>query len=147
MMSRAPFQILVLPYRTVDGVVLYALFRRFDGNYWQWIAGGGEDGESPIEAAKREAFEEAGIGSEGQFVALDSLATIPVERICGFIWGPNILVVPEYCFAVMTKEDLGLSQEHTEFMWTDYESASKALKWDSNRNALWELNHRLSINK
>ena len=27
---------------------------------WQFIAGGGEDGETHIETAKREAFEEAG---------------------------------------------------------------------------------------
>lgn len=142
-MGRAPFQVLVLPYKITDGSVLYAVFRRSDGDYWQWIAGGGEDNESPIEAAKREAWEEARICSPSEFLALDSRATVPVEGISGFLWGPDVLVVPEYCFAVMFDGVLKLSHEHSELAWMDYESASKALKWDSNKNALWELNHRL----
>ena len=55
-MSRAPFQVLALPYRiTSDSVILYALFKRepSTGSYWQGIAGGGENSESPLEAAKR----------------------------------------------------------------------------------------------
>ena len=39
--------------------------------------------------------------------------------------------------------DFTLSDEHTEFTWGSYELALEMLKWDSNRNALWELNFRL----
>ena len=63
-MSRAPFQVLVLPYRiTLGNEVLYALFKResSSGGYWQGIAGGGENSESPLETAKRETLEEASI--------------------------------------------------------------------------------------
>ena len=31
--------------------------------------------------------------------------------------------------------------------WLTYEDAKKKLKWDSNRNALWELNWKLLNNK
>ena len=42
-------------------MIEYAIFQRSDGDYWQAIAGGGEEGETPEEAAKREIQEEAGI--------------------------------------------------------------------------------------
>ncbi|GAJ23061.1 unnamed protein product, partial [marine sediment metagenome] len=35
-----------------------------------------------------------------------------------------------------------LSKEHTEYRWVSYEDAMAMLKWDSNKNALWELNAR-----
>ena len=61
-MARAPFEVLVYPYRGLpDGRFVYALFRRADAGFWQGIAGGGEDGETPLEAVRREAYEEAGI--------------------------------------------------------------------------------------
>src|SRR5215216_3724181 len=62
LMARAPFQVLVLPFRIVDTSTFeYALFKRSDEPYWQGIAGGGEDAETPLAAARREAFEEAQI--------------------------------------------------------------------------------------
>jgi len=144
-MARAPFQVLVLPYRlTQDGGILYAVFRRKDAGYWQGIAGGGEDVESPLEAAKREAFEEAGIEPTSRFLELDSTSTVPVEGVSGFIWGPDVLVVPEYCFGVMVeREQLTMSAEHMDYKWADYNTARGMLRWDSNKNALWELNHRV----
>ena len=36
-----------------------------------------------------------------------------------------------------------LSEEHTEFRWVSYELVLGLLKWDSNRNVLWELIFRL----
>ena len=58
---RAPFQILAIPYRMDDGILKYCAFHRSDCDEWQFIAGGGEDAETPLEAAQREAFEECGI--------------------------------------------------------------------------------------
>lgn len=58
---RAPFQILAIPYKKSNGTPIYCVFHRSDYDQWQFIAGGGEDGESPIEAAAREIFEESGV--------------------------------------------------------------------------------------
>ena len=55
-MSRAPFQVLVLPYKiTPDNEILYAVLKRESstGGYWQGNAGGGENGESPLEAGEK----------------------------------------------------------------------------------------------
>lgn len=144
-MARAPFQILVFPYRALsDNKILYAVFKCSDAGYWQAIAGGGEDDETPLDAARRESHEEAGIDPTNHFIKLDSISTVPAVEVSGMIWGKDILVVPEHCFAVeVTDTTLAISDEHTEYQWLEYEEAREILHWDSNKNALWELNHRL----
>ena len=80
-MARAPFQVLVYPYRKChDDKYEYALLKRSDAGYWQAIAGGGEDNETPLEAAKREAYEEAGIATNSDFLQLDTVEPIPVTE-------------------------------------------------------------------
>lgn len=146
-MSRAPFQVLVLPYRIMpDDTILYALFKRepSTGSYWQGIAGGGENSESPLESAKRETHEEAGIDPSHEYIELDSYAMIPVVNVCGFRWGSEVLVIPEYCFGVKVEnERLQLSYEHAEYKWLSFSHAMEILHWDSNKGALWELNFRV----
>ncbi len=147
-MARAPFQVLVLPYRFLaTGEISYAVFRRepSTGGYWQGIAGGGEDDETPLQAARREAQEEAGITTDREFLKLETFNMIPVEGVSGFLWGEKVLVIPQYFFGVLLEnEHIRLSEEHTEYRWLDYESARDILYWGSNRNALWELNYRLT---
>lgn len=142
---RAPFQVLVIPYYRNKENIKYCIFKRSDLKIWQGIAGGGEDNESPIECAKRETFEEAEISPTNRFIELDSKTSIPVEAISGFIWGKNILVIPEHSFGVEVKnKKIALKKEHTQSIWLNYKDALNKLKWDSNKTALWELNYRLT---
>ena len=61
-MARARYQVLVIPYCIEDGHARFCVFKRSDLDFWQFIAGGGEDEDASIlESAKRETFEEAGI--------------------------------------------------------------------------------------
>ncbi len=111
---------------------------------WQFIAGGGEEGENPEDAAKREAFEEGGILSGAQWMALDSTASIPRTAFPGAPWPEHVYVIPEHCFAVNVGDaELRLSAEHDQFGWYGYDAARERLTWDSNRVALWELRERL----
>lgn len=148
-MKRAPYQILVLPFITrKNGDTSYAIFRRADCGAWQGLAGGGESNESPLESARRETSEECGIPLSNTYFALDSLSTIPVENVCGFKWGPDVLVVPEHSFAVqMDSPEIALSTEHSEYRWVPYAAAHRLLEWDSNKNALWELDTRIKRRK
>ncbi len=149
-MSRSPFQVLVFPFWiSPQGERLYAIFRRkpSTGGYWQGIAGGGEGKETPLEAARRESLEEAGIEPANAFVQLNSVCTIPVVNISGFRWGESVLVIPEYCFGVEIAEPrIRLSDEHTHNRWVVYDDGMSLLHWDSNKNALWELNYRITHN-
>lgn len=143
---RAPYQVLVLPFRIRERRVEYAIFKRADHNYWQGIAGGGEVGETPVEAVRRESFEEAGLGSESRLIPLDSVSSIPVEHVVGhYLWGEDIYVIPEYSFGLeVLHDELTLSSEHSTYKWLDYVEAMTKLKWDSNKTALWELNERIN---
>lgn len=143
---RAPFQVLVLPYRITGSNIEYAILKRVDLHYWQGIAGGGEDEETPLEAARREVFEEAGLTETCKMMTLDSITSLPVEHVTGdFLWGEDVYVIKEYSFGVeFSDQELKLSREHSAFKWVSYEEAMKELKWDSNLTALWELHKRLT---
>jgi dATP pyrophosphohydrolase len=129
-----------------DGKLEFCVLKREPsdrGGYWQWVAGGGEEGETPEQTARRETLEETGISADSALIRLDSMTTVPATEF-GSVWGESVLVVPEYAFGIQASTgEIKLSSEHTEYRWVDYETASGLLKWDSNRNALWELDLRL----
>lgn len=147
-MPRQPINVLVFPYFITDkDEIEYAVFKRADADWWQGIAGGVEEGESVITAAKRECWEETRIDSNNSFIKLDSISSIPSTVFnCG--WDSEIYVVKEYCYGVEVKDKkIVLSNEHQQFGWFTYEEALELLKWDSNKTALWELNKRLNDKK
>lgn len=143
---RSPFQVLIIPFRRQAAGVEYAVLRRADTGWWQFVSGGGEDDETPAEAAERETQEELGITVRGRLMKLDSMATVPKDSFAASeSWGNDVYVIPEYCFAVdVGEEEVRLSSEHTELRWLGYDDARETLRWDGNRNALWELRERLA---
>ena len=70
---RAPFQILAIPYKYQNDTLLYCILHRSDYDQWQFIAGGGEDKETPEDAAKREIREEGGISVDNIILLRDYL--------------------------------------------------------------------------
>ena len=122
------------------------MFRRSDGPVWQGLAGGGEDNETPQEAATREAWEEAGISGAASLMPLQASCTVPVTFFQDSgAWDPALYVVPEHSFGVdCTGQPLVLSSEHNGMEWLPYAEASARFTYDSGRTALWELNQRLS---
>ena len=146
---RAPFQILAIPYRIIDNHPFYCVFHRADFDQWQFIAGGGEDDETPLQAAMREIYEESGINADN-IIELKSMCYIPTDifpKKYLYNWAIDTYVVPEYSFGFNCKDDIKLSYEHTECIWLTYEEVRLKLNWDSNRTALYELNCRLMANK
>lgn len=137
-----------MPFRRREGKLEYAIFRRADDGSWQGIAGGGENGESPVQAAQREAAEEAGTPASVSLFPLQSMSTVPVTCINEVVrrhWPLDLFVLPNHPFAVDCSDiQLVLSAEHTELQWVAYETAHSLLRWESNKVSLWELNERLS---
>ena len=147
--SRQPGQILAIPYvLTARNGALFATLRRADMNVWQGVAGGIESDESALQAAHRECLEELGT-QNFSILSLDSRASIPASFFSSWsdwkLENPNLLVIPEYSFAVrlFSQEDVSLSSEHQTIEWHTYSDAFNLYKWDSNRTALWELDQRL----
>lgn len=144
---REPYQILSIPYRVVDVKPLFCILRRADSSYWQFIAGGGENGETPTQAAKRETIEEIGVDPIN-IKQLTCIAYVPAEVIDESRrqhWDKNTVVIPEYSFAFECESELTLSNEHTEYKGLTYNEARKLLKWDSNKVAMYEINCKLQL--
>ncbi len=144
-MARAPFQVLVYPYRRQPGQVEYAIFRRADKGYWQSVAGGGEGAETPLQAARRELWEETGIQAGLPFLQLQTVEPIPVTEFkASPAWGEDLYVIPQYCFGVeVGPAQIRLSGEHVEFAWLGFAEAMHRIHHEGNRTALWELEMRL----
>ena len=139
---RAPFQILAIPYRYQNGTPIYCVLHRSDCDQWQFIAGGGEDKESQIEAAKREIMEEGGIIADN-IISLKAMCYIPAEvfpQIRRYGWTDDTYVIPEYSFGFECTDEVILSHEHNDIVWLPYQEAREKLLWDSNKTALYELN-------
>lgn len=145
-MARLPLQVLVIPFRrSGENGYEFAVLKRADEGYWQAVAGGGEDRETPLQAARREAFEEAGIPENAVFYRLDTFSTVPVYHFeARKHWPQDLYVIPQYFFAVdITGHEIVLSAEHTAYKWGSCEEIFELLRWESNRTALWELHEKL----
>jgi len=146
-MARAPFNVLVSPYRFLNHSIEYAVFNRSDSDedFWQGITGGGEDAETPRETAIRETWEESRISRDSEFMRLDSIFSVPVYFFGdSHLWRKDKFVIPMYCFGVKAgDQDIILSHEHTNFKWLAFDEATKLLKFENNKYALWELDQRL----
>ena len=144
-MSRAPYNVLVLPY-FIGNEILYCIFKREDMNVWQFIAGGGENDESPIIAAQRESMEEAGIPVNNTYQPLESMCYVSVDNFSEKAresWGKRY-VIPIYTFSVCTDtQSIHISHEHTEYKWCNYKEAKEKLYFDLDKTALYELNERI----
>ncbi|MCP4423963.1 MAG: NUDIX pyrophosphatase [Chloroflexi bacterium] len=145
-MARAPFQVLVFPFRLKNqSTVEYAIFSRSDDGNWQGIAGGGEDDEAPLQAAKRESWEEARIPTASQLIQLQTINSIPTYHFgASYLWGEELFVIPEYCFGIEVDGfELQISKEHNAMKWVSFTDGIKLLRYEANRVALWELNQRV----
>ncbi|MBB2891834.1 NUDIX hydrolase [Flexivirga oryzae] len=144
---RAPIQVVVIPFRRLSaGSHEFALFQRSDNSKWQPVAGGAEDDESPAQAARREAHEEAGTPIDAPLLPLQTMDTVPVHLFRDRqYWPADLYVVPQHVFAIdATELRLAISAEHLRLAWRPYAEARRLLAYQSNETALWELNERLT---
>jgi dihydroneopterin triphosphate diphosphatase len=144
-MTRAPFQVLVFPFKKINGRPLFAIFSRSADGKWQGIAGGGENSETPMQAAQRESNEEGNIPFSCSYIQLQTISSVPVNCFRdSHLWGKDLYIIPEYSFGVDVGQiEIKLSTEHNRIRWENYSRACDLLSFDSNKIALWELNQRL----
>ena len=142
---RAPFQILVFHYRFEGQIPLYLILKRADAEYWQPVAGGGEGNENPRQAAIRETFEETGLRVENKLIPVPPAHFISVYSTFNkLLWGPHVTIIPQYTYGTEVSScNVVLSEEHTEYVWMDYEQAIVSLYWTDNIAALKYLHHKI----
>ena len=134
-------KVLVFPlYRDSNGDIEYAILKKIDGGpdikgeYWQSIAGKVEEGETLLEAARREAWEEGGVPANFHFTMLDQKSSYRTADG----------TVRQYAFAVqLPSRSIRLSEEHSEYRWVGRDEALAMLRFNDYKDALQELDTRL----
>ena len=146
---RLPIQIEAILFRKNDGKIQYLLLKRLlnlrYGDFWQPITGGLEEGETKIEALKREVREETGIKN-----IIKIIEDVHYYEFQDFPFmeylkkhGHPCKHLKEYAFGVevSANEQVVLDgKEHSEFKWCSFQEALRLLKWKENKDALKKLN-------
>ncbi|MEK4758103.1 NUDIX pyrophosphatase [Macrococcoides caseolyticum] len=142
---RSKYNILAVPYNKKNGNISFCILKREDLNIWQFVAGGGEEFEQPLETAKREIKEEIGF-YPNYIQKLDTIGSVSVEFFKDFkdLWKEHIYVIPIYTFFFeISNREIQLSNEHIDYKWVNYKQAFTYLHFDLDKTALWESSKRI----
>lgn len=131
---RLPIQVEAILFRRKNGRTKYLLLRRTPERegFWQPVTGGVGEGETRIDALKREVTEETGI-----------------KGILGIIEGIHYFefsdpyLNKEYVYGVEVSADEKVvidEKEHSEFRWCSLQETLRLMKWKENKEALKKLN-------
>jgi len=131
---RLPIQVEAILFRRKNGRTKYLLLKRTPERegFWQPVTGGVEEGETRIDALKREVTEETGIKDilgiiEGIHYFEFSDPYLNKEYVCGVEVSADEKVVID-------------EKEHSEFRWCSLQEALGLMKWKENKEALKKLN-------
>jgi len=114
------------------------------GNFWQPITGSIEDGESPIETARREIAEET--GNPGEPEELNLQQSFMIESHYLETLYPTPIIASETGFVARLRSDLPIridAEEHDDFGWFTFGEAYERIRWTDDREALEKLEERL----
>lgn len=128
-----------------DGERVLLLHRRPErGNFWQPVTGTIEDGESPLEAARREVLEETGHDGSLEEIGLHQTFMIESQFLNSRLGAP--VIASEIAFASPLDGDAAIrmdASEHDEYGWFPFAEAYERIRWTDDREALERLELRL----
>jgi len=128
-----------------DGERVLLLHRRPErGNFWQPITGSIEDGELPIDTARRELAEETGHTGDPEPIGLEQ--SFMVESHFLEAKHPVPIVANETGFAFEMRDGTSIrmdAAEHDHYGWFSFAEAYEKIRWSDDREALEKLEKRL----
>lgn len=128
-----------------DGDRVLLLHRKPErGNFWQPITGAIEDGESPIETARRELVEETGTSGEPRPMDLSQSFMIESVFLSSRLGDP--VIASEIAFEMPFESSATVridGDEHDGYGWFTFAEAYEKLRWTDDREALEQLEQRL----
>ena len=133
---RRPESVLVIVYALPDRVLV--LRRRHPPGYWQSVTGALEWGETPLQAARRELYEETGLSGRPVEDCHRSrlFAIYPIFR---HRYAPGVCCNLEHVFRCRLARPEWIQidpQEHEEFRWVGKAQALRLVVSYTNREAI-----------
>jgi len=123
-----------------DDRVLLLHRRPERGNFWQPVTGSMEDGESPLDTARRELVEET--GQSGEPRALDLMQSFMIESQYLEAMHPAPVIASEIAYAAEIDSRIPIrldTQEHDACAWFTFAEAYERIRWTDDREALERL--------
>jgi lipoyl(octanoyl) transferase len=121
-----------------DGDRVLLLHRRPErGDFWQPITGSMEDGETPIETARREIVEETGHRTEPAEIGLTQSFMIESQFLSSKYPGPIIASEIGYRATIDSALPIRVDpEEHDQYGWFTFAEAYEKIRWTDDREAL-----------
>ncbi|GAC1395102.1 MAG: hypothetical protein NVSMB68_12030 [Thermoanaerobaculia bacterium] len=119
------------------GRVLLLHRRRERGDFWQPITGSMEDGESPVETARREIIEETGHRADPVSLGITQSFMIESQYLASRY--PLPIIASEVGFTAAFDSRLPIcldAEEHDEYGWFTFGEAYEKIQWTDDREAL-----------
>ena len=137
-MTERPESIRLVKVLVHDGDRILLLHRRPErGNFWQPITGSIEEGESPLETARRELAEETGHAGEPHELGLMQSFMIESQFLESRFDAP--IIASEVGFAASLASHLPIRidpLEHDAWGWFTFAEAYERIRWTDDREAL-----------
>ena len=128
-----------------DGDRILLLHRRPErGNFWQPVTGSMEEGESPLETARRELVEETGQRGDPQPLDLHQSFMIESQFLASRYPAPIIASEVAYAATIDSRIRIRLdTEEHDACAWFTFAEAYEKIQWTDDREALERLEAQL----
>jgi len=135
---KRPESVLVVVYTVSNRILL--LRRKDDPSFWQSVTGSMlADELNPIEAARRELFEETALSEQdGKLIDCHCQWKFEIYPMWRHRYQADIThnVEHVFCFEMATSRAVRLSDEHTEYVWLPSEQALNKMKSETNQEAI-----------
>lgn len=115
------------------------------GNFWQPITGSIEEGEQPLETARRELVEETGNPANPEELGITQSFMIESAYLATRYPAPIIASEIGYVAALDSKLPIRIDPtEHDTWGWFTFAEAYERIRWPDDREALEQLQQRLA---